>query len=68
MTWDYVYSVEQTSPVQVGGPVPNSSIVTCGLDCVAPMTLPTVADACGNPIAAPAPIVGGTYTGGCDER
>jgi hypothetical protein len=66
MTWDYVYSVEQSSPIEMGGPVQNSSTISCGLQGTAPLALPMVVDACGNTVPAPAPVIGGTYTGGCD--
>ncbi len=66
MPWDYVFTVDQTSPTESGGPVSNDSMITCGLDGLAPLTLPTIVDACGNIIPAPAPVVGGTYAGGCN--
>lgn len=66
MTWDYIYTVDQTSPTESGGPVPNDSMIICGLDGDPPITLPTIVDACGNVIPAPVPVVGGTYAGGCN--
>ncbi|MBK8832282.1 MAG: hypothetical protein IPN60_15780 [Saprospiraceae bacterium] len=66
LTWDYIYTVDQPSPTESGGPVPNDSTINCGLDGLPPLTLPTVVDACGNIIPAPAPVVGGSYIGGCD--
>ncbi len=66
MLWNYVYTVEQTSPVEAGGPVLNNSTITCGLDGTPPLTLPVVVDACGDVIPAPAPVSGGNYSGGCD--
>jgi hypothetical protein len=65
--WDYVFTVDQVvSPAEVGGPVSSGSTIACGLDGVPPVVLPVVVDACGNTIPAPAPVTGGTYTGGCD--
>lgn len=66
LTWDYIYIVDQPSPTESGGPVPNDSTINCGLDGLPPLMLPTVVDACGNIIPAPAPVVGGSYIGGCD--
>lgn len=66
VTWDYIFTVDQTSPTESGGPVPNDSTITCGLEGLPPLTLPAVVDACGNSIPAPVPVVGGSYAGGCD--
>jgi hypothetical protein len=66
VTWDYVYTVDPLPPTELGGPVDNDSTITCSLDANPPLQLPLVVDACGDPIPAPVPSVGGTYMGGCE--
>jgi hypothetical protein len=67
VTWDYVYTVDQmNAPMEIGGPVPSDSIITCGLDAGPPDLLPAVEDECGNVIPPTAPVVESTWAGGCE--
>lgn len=62
--WDYIYTINPTPPVESGGPAPNASVITCSLD-ANPPTVPVVVNACGDTMATPVPVIGGTYAGGC---
>ena len=66
VTWDYIFTVDAIPPVPSGPAVDTDSTITCGLDAMPPATLPVVVDACGDTLDAPVPVVGGTYSGGCD--
>lgn len=64
--WTYTYIIDQTlAPTEIGGPVPTSAEIDCGLNGDPPTMLPVVQDQCGNVIPAPMPVQGGSYAGGC---
>ncbi len=62
-TWIYTYTLLHTTPPsQIGGPVPTTSTVDCGVSATPPAVLPVVSDVCGNILSAPVPVISGTYT------
>jgi gliding motility-associated-like protein len=62
--WTHTYTIDLTTgPSEVDGPVASASVINCPSDAVAPATLPSIEDVCGNTLSplAGSPIAGGTY-------
>ncbi len=56
--WSFTYTIAYSSPpAEIGPTVPTSTTLQCVSEAGPPSTLPTVADVCGNILAAPAPSV-----------
>jgi len=63
-TWTYTYTVGFTPAVEVGGPVPTGSTISCYLNAVPP-TLPVIQDGCGNTLMPTGPVITDTNNGTC---